>query len=113
MPYIARERRTEVDKDYMNCREPGDLAYAFARFFYKKWAKEPRWTTYHHLEAIYLQPSLDEEYEKMKSRLSMSMHFSAIDVQIGARAALNELYRKCVSKYENGKCQSNGEVYCD
>lgn len=113
MPYIAKDRRLEVDKDYMNCKEPGDLAYVFAKFFYKIWAKEPRWSTYHYLEKMFLQPEINEEYQKMLSRLSMSIHFSSIDVRIGARAALTELFRKCVRKYEDGKCVANGEVYCD
>jgi hypothetical protein len=111
MPYIAKDRRPALDKDYMVAMEPGDLAYVFAKFFYRVWLKNPRWTTYHNLERLLLIPESNEEYSKMLSRLSMSIHFTNADVKIGARVALNELFWRCVRKYEDGKKISNGDVF--
>lgn len=111
MPYIAKERRPELDKDYMKASEPGDLAYVFSKFFYRIWAKNPRWTTYHSFEKILLDPNLNEEFERMSSRLSMSIHFNRNDIRVAARAALNELFWRCVRKYEDGKKIANGDVF--
>jgi hypothetical protein len=111
MPYIDKNLRPALDKDYMVAKEPGDLAYIFAKFFYRVWVSKPRWTTYHALECLVLQPERNEEYSRMVSKLSMSPHFSVIDIRVAARAALNELFWRCVRKYEDGKKVSNGDVF--
>jgi hypothetical protein len=111
MPYIDKDRRPALDKDYMVADQAGDLAYVFSKFFYRAWVKNPRWTTYHNLECLILQPDRNEEYSRMVSRLSMSTHFSNIDIKVGARAALNELFWRCVRKYEDGKKIANGDVF--
>jgi hypothetical protein len=95
----------------MTASEPGDLAYLFAKFFYKVWEKTPRWTTYHNLEKLLAQPSINEEYERMVNKLSMSTHFGRLDIQVAARAALNELFWRCVRGYENGKKVANGDLF--
>lgn len=111
MPYIAKELRPVLDKDYMAAKEPGDLAYIFAKFFYFIWVKTPRWTTYHNLEKLLLNPDSNEEFARMKNRLGMSPHFSKADIQVAARAALNELFWRCVRRYEDGKKIANGDVF--
>lgn len=111
MPYIQKERRPALDVDYMKATEPGDLAYVFARFFYKAWTREPRWTTYHNLETLLLYPDHNQDFQQMYSRLSMSTHFSIADVRVAARLALNELFWRCVRKYEDGKKIANGDVF--
>jgi hypothetical protein len=111
MPYILKTRRPDLDKDYTKASEPGDLAYVFSRFFYKIWIKNPRWTTYHSLECLILQPDRNEEYIKMVNRLSMSTHFTQVDIKVAARVSLNELFWRCVRKYEDGKKVANGDVF--
>jgi hypothetical protein len=111
VPYIDKSRRPALDQDYMKATEPGDLAYVFSRFFFKVWNNNPRWTTYHGLEKLYLQPNINEEYEKMVNRLSMSSYFSSLDIKVAARVALNELFWRCVRRYEDGKKLANGDVF--
>jgi hypothetical protein len=111
MPYINRELRPALDKDFMAAREPGDLAYIFAKFFFRVWTEKPRWTTYHNLECLLLNPERNDEYSHLISKLSMSTHFTNIDIKVAARAALNELFWRCVRKYEDGKKIANGDVF--
>jgi hypothetical protein len=111
MPYIQKEKRPELDRDYMKATEPGDLTYVFSKFFYKLWLQEPRWTTYHNLETLLLQPDRNQDFQQMYSRLTMSTHFGIVDVRVAARLALNELFWRCVRKYEDGKKIANGDVF--
>lgn len=111
MPYIGKNLRPALDKDYMAAKEPGDLAYVFSRFFFKIWAIKPRWTTYHNLECLALDPSRNEEFQRMVSKLSLSTHFTNVDIKVAIRASLNELFWRCVRKYEDGKKIANGDVF--
>ena len=111
MPYISKDLRPALDKDYMVAKQPGDLAYVFAKFFYRVWLSKPSWTTYHNLEVMIRKPELNEDYNRMTSKLSMSTYFTSIDIQVAARAALNELFWRCVRKYEDGKKISNGDCF--
>lgn len=112
MPYVLKELRPALDENPVKAaREPGDLTYVFARYFYRRWQKEPRWTTYHKLRKLLRDTSGDEEFFNLYNKLSFSPYFNKIDIVIAAELALNEFYRRVVSKYEDGKKAANGDVF--
>lgn len=113
MPAILEERRPKMRENPMNATEVGDLAYIFAMFYYTRWLKNPRWSTYHYFRKLLEKWSLDEEFSSLCSKLSLSTHFDVLDVKVAAREALREFYRKVMTKYEDAKYEQNGEVFVE
>lgn len=112
MPYVDKNLRPALDETPVQAaREPGDLTYIFAKYFYRRWLKDPRWTTYHKLRKLVRDISGDEEFENLYNKLSFSTYFTKMDISVAAELALDEFYRRVVSKYEDGKKVANGDVF--
>lgn len=113
MPGIIKERRPGLEQNPLKATEVGDVCFVFARFFMRKWTKEPRWTTYHKMCRMLKEPTYDAEYEKIYFGLGASIYFQKADIQVAAEEALREFHRKVMVRYENGKYQANGEVFTE
>jgi len=113
LPYIQRENRAELEENPLKAKVPGELAYIFARFFYKEWNLNPSWTTYHNFRKVIREPSSNSKYETLISQLSKSIYFRHLDLQIAAELALDEFAWRVIRNYENGKKVANGDVFID
>lgn len=83
MPYIAPERRPEMDQHIDPLVDkllyPGDFAYIIFRLMVRMWRKHPKWVTYALMEG-------------------------------DAQGALREFYRRYAGPHEDKKSTENGDI---
>lgn len=113
MPAIKKELRKPVLDNIANAKAVGDLCYVFAKFFWRLWKAEPRWTTYHKMCRMVKSPHENEDFANISLQMVTVAKFERLDVQVAAEEALREFNRKVMARYENGNYQANGEVFCD
>lgn len=81
MPYIVRERRDEIVKEYQKPQTPGELNYAFT------------------------------EFANMYLRRAGLNYQTINDIMGAFEGAKAEFYRRIASPYEDKKIKENGDVY--
>jgi len=112
MPYIEKTKRPNIDRDPVRySTEPGDMTYAFSKYFFKVWLQNPRWTTYHRIRTWIRDPNKDAGFFSLYQGFISLTQFTVIDVQEAAKEARDEFFWRVVRRYEDGKKIANGDVF--
>lgn len=110
MPYTPQSARKYFDEHPTEAKESGDLTYCVYKPVYKLWKTEPRFKTYHALVKgqrnmrLIPAPVLQTMIGLAKGGADTDDVFAAYD------CAVQELWTRHVSKYEDDKFKENGDV---
>lgn len=110
MPYTVQSARKYFDEHSGEAKDPGDLTYCIYKPVYKLWKTEPRFKTYFELVRgqrnikLMPKPVMDTMIGLNRGGASTDDVFAAYD------CAVQELWTRHVSKYEDKKFIANGDV---
>lgn len=112
MPYTDAQTRPFFNENPNDAKQPGDITYVLYRPVYRLWKAEPRFKTFHEMVVGQRNPTRipqavkDQMLGLFKNGADKDWIFAAYD------CAVLELWNRHVSKYEEEKFQTNGDVEC-
>lgn len=109
MPYIAAKSRQYFDERPLEAKTDGEVTYVFYREFLKMWKAEPRWKTY----ATMRKTELGLQHLPDIHKLAVGLRKNGVDsytILVGVRTAIDEIKRRYVDAYEDGKIQTEGDI---
>lgn len=109
MPYIIDSARKFFDEKPYEAKTDGDVTYVFYKVYLAMWKKEPRWTTYALMRKSLKNVYIVKEVADLVKGLAHN-GVSALDMGVAAEAAIDEIKRQYVDKYEDAKIAANGGI---
>jgi hypothetical protein len=110
VPYIEQQPRKYFDEKPHEAKTDGDITYVFYKQLLKEWKAEPRWTTY----AKMRKGAKDARHmtDAIKGLIKgLSANGADLVAMIVAYdAAVDEIKRQYVDKYEDEKIKTNGVI---
>jgi hypothetical protein len=109
-PYIEPEPRKYFDEKPQEAKTDGDITYVFYKQLVKQWKAEPRWTTYAKMrKAAKDARHMPTEMQKLIKGLAAN-GAGVVDMIVAYDAAVDEIKRQYVDKYEDDKLKLNGAI---
>jgi hypothetical protein len=104
MPFVTKQKREVIDKDFRFAEDKGDFCYAIYKDFVNEFKKEPRWTTIHN---IYKTKVVDTLW---MFKFRSNDKFTHSDAITALHLAWQVFFYKYVMDYEKKKILENGDI---
>jgi hypothetical protein len=105
MPFILKEKREKIDKDFRLAEDKGDFCYAIYKEFITLWNKEPRWSTVHEIYKTKVMDTLWLHQFRCNDKYTYQDAITALHL------AWQVFFCTKVMDYEIEKQAENGDIY--